>query len=283
MTGDEKLVRKEIDRPLSIPEELSGMTFLVVDDEEYNRLLFKKIFDRWKVRCDMAGNGMDALEMLKEKKYDILFMDMLMPGIDGLRTARFIREEMKITSDRMPVILTSAAPPGEEWEKYKNSGIDAFILKPFTEEILLSSVLSFTGERGSLTSISDDHGSDINRGPAEKVDLKNLYHIAAGDSEFVRQMLESFIGTTVRGLNEMKEAALKGESGIVSDLSHKLQPPCRHLGAMELSNKLAEIEKSTRDNGSTADLQNDLDDILSEFAIVKKAIEDHLLKISRNP
>ena len=52
---------------------------------------------------------MEALEILKEEKYDLLFMDMRMPGIDGLKTTRFIREEMKISASEMPVVLITAA------------------------------------------------------------------------------------------------------------------------------------------------------------------------------
>ena len=96
--GDEKQVKKDISRPVTIPEEISGMKILVVDDEEYNRLLFKKILDRWKIDCRLAESGMEALEILKEEKYDLLFMDMRMPGIDGLKTTRFIRDEMRISA-----------------------------------------------------------------------------------------------------------------------------------------------------------------------------------------
>ena len=97
LTGDEKQVRKEVEPPLYIPEEIRNMKILIVDDEEYNRLLFKTILERWKVRYHEAVNGIEALEILKTERYDMLFMDDRMPGIDGLKATQFIREEMKIT------------------------------------------------------------------------------------------------------------------------------------------------------------------------------------------
>ncbi len=77
-------------------------------------MLFKKILDRWKIKCRLTGNGMEALDVLKEEKYDLLFMDMRMPGIDGLKTTRFIREEMRISESDMPVIFISAASMNED-------------------------------------------------------------------------------------------------------------------------------------------------------------------------
>ena len=108
-TGDESKIKKEVSKPVHVPEEISGKRILVVDDEEYNRMLFRKILDRWNVSCRLAENGMEALELLKEEKFDLVFMDMRMPGIDGLKTTRFIREEMKISESEMPVIFISAA------------------------------------------------------------------------------------------------------------------------------------------------------------------------------
>jgi CheY-like chemotaxis protein len=278
LTGDEKQIKKEAIRPLVVPEEIKEIKILVADDEEYNRLLFKKIFERWNVSCDLAANGMDALEMLKENKYDLLFIDMLMPGIDGLKTTRFIREELKISESEMPVILISAAPPGDDWEKYKNAGISSFVMKPFTEEILLSSVLA-SSSRGAIPAYENsDAGADRQTSNNEKINTENLYHIAAGDSDFVKQMLESFLKTTEKGLEEMKEAAKNGDYESVAGLSHKLQPPCRHLGATDLFNMLSKVEKKVKNN-ETWSVESEIKGILSEFSFVRQAVADQISKI----
>ncbi len=104
MTGNEKNIRKDVEPPLYIPEEIRGLKILIVDDEKYNRLLFKTILERWKVVYHEAVNGMEALELLKTERYNLVFMDARMPGIDGLKTTEFIRNEMKITKSDMPVI-----------------------------------------------------------------------------------------------------------------------------------------------------------------------------------
>jgi signal transduction histidine kinase/CheY-like chemotaxis protein/HPt (histidine-containing phosphotransfer) domain-containing protein len=277
--GDEKLVIKDISRPVSVPEEISGMKILVVDDEEYNRMLFKKILDRWNIICRLAENGMVALEVLKDEKYDLLFMDMLMPGIDGLKTTRFIREEMKISESDMPIIFISAASTNEDWQKYNKAGINTFLQKPFTEEMLLSSILAVTGNNTQPDLIEADITNN-KQGSDGKLDLHNLYHISGSDEQFVKQMLISFLTTTGKGLNELKGAVTKQQWESVADISHKIQPPCRHVGAMDLYNLLNKIERTIRNNDNTGSVETLAENVLVEFGIVSRLLDDHLAKMS---
>ena len=140
--GLENQLKKDVILPLIIPDEIRNLMVLVVDDEEYNRLLFKKILDRWNIKNDQAANGMDAIEILKENRYDLLFMDIRMPGFDGLKVTRFIRDELKISEAETKVICISAVSMNQDWEKYRKAGMNAFLQKPFTEEMLLKTILS---------------------------------------------------------------------------------------------------------------------------------------------
>ena len=277
--GDEKKVKLDINRPVTVPEEVNGMKILVVDDEEYNRMLFKKILDKWKIECRLAESGMEALEILKEEKYDLLFMDMRMPGIDGLKTTRFIRDEMEISVSEMPVVLITAASSNEEWQKYRDEGFDGILLKPFTEELLLSAILEVKGYK-IRTEYIDSGNPDTKPGNDGKLDLHNLYHLSGGDEKFVKQMLISFIETTEKGLNDLKEAVIKQQWGSAADISHKIEPPCRHTGAMELYKLLNKIERTIRNNENTDSVESLADNAIAEFGIVRRLINDHMAKMS---
>lgn len=278
LVGDEKLVKTDHDHPLPVPEEIAGKKILVVDDEEYNRLLFSKILQGWKADFRLAENGMTALEILKTEKFDLVFMDMRMPGIDGLRTTRFIREEMHISETEMPVIFISAAPGKEDQEKYRQAGINAFLPKPFSEKMLLSAIMEAT----DLTVENRSGSADDSAGemPEEKgsLDLRNLYHLAGGDNNFVKQMLETFISTTAAGLNEMAVAAGKADWEKTADISHKIQPPCRHIGAVTLFELLSNIERSIRKEGKTDQIEKLTETAVGEFAFIKRLIEEEIVK-----
>lgn len=278
--GDERQVKADQDVPPAVPAEIKGNRILVVDDEEYNRLLFSKILGRWNVDYMLAENGMTALEILKTEKFDLVFMDMRMPGIDGLKTTRFIREEMHISEHEMPVIFISAAPGKEEQEKYRQAGISAFLPKPFSEKMLLSAIIEVKGISAGTGMGDAMHASGEGNVKNPGIDLRNLYHLAGGDTAFVKQMLESFISTTASGLNEMTEAAAREDWELTADLSHKIQPPCRHIGAVKLFDLLAGIERSVRKEENAGQAGTMIENTAAEFGIVKRLVEEEIAKIS---
>jgi len=280
LTGDEKLVKADIEPPLYIPEEVRNLKILIVDDEEYNRLLFKAILDRWKVKCHEAANGMEAFEMLKADHYDLLFMDTRMPGIDGLKATQFIRGEMNIRETEMPVICISAASVNEEWQKYRKAGMNAFLPKPFTEEMLLTTILSVIKDYAPVTTADTFNEEKIKSTGSDKINLHNLYHISGGDEKFVKQMLVSFIVTTKKGLNDMQEALISGLGEQVADLAHKMLPPCRHICASDLYNFLKKIEESIQNKADTGTVETLTRESIREFEAVSELIEEHIRKMN---
>ena len=280
-TGDKGQLKTESESPLSIPERIRDLNILVVDDEEYNRMLFRTILDRWGVRHDEAANGMEALEMVRNGSYNLLFMDIRMPGIDGIKATEFIRGELKITASVMPVICITAASLNDDWQVYKKAGMNAFIPKPFTEKMLLTTILSVTGDDAFISSF--DKADEADNGSAEavstKINLQNLYHLAGGDEDFVMQMLRTFIGTTATGIDEMKAAMLAGERRKVADIAHKLMPPCRHLGAVNLHFLLREIEKNCTGNNNEEQLEELIGKTALEYKEVSALLNEHIEKI----
>ncbi len=280
LTGDEKKVKKEVEPPLFIPDEIKKLKFLIVDDEEYNRLLFKTILTRWKAEFSEAINGMEALEILKTERFDLLFMDARMPGIDGLKATQFIRDEMHINESDMPVICISAAPVNEDWQKFRKAGMNAFLPKPFTEEMLLTTILSVIKNYASSEMKTITTSSEKDPDNHEKINLNNLYHISGGDEQFVKQMLISFIESTDKGLNEMKTVVTSGELTIVSELAHKMLPPCRHIGAMNLYNLLKKIEDNVNKKDQSMALESLMKESLREFDGIRGLIEEQISKIA---
>ncbi len=279
--GDKEQLKTNPESPLSIPERIRDLNILVVDDEEYNRMLFRTILDRWGVRHDEAANGMEALEMVRNGRYNLLFMDIRMPGIDGIKATEFIRGELKITASEMPVICITAASLNEDWHVYEKAGMNAFIPKPFTEKMLLTTILSVTGGDTFTTPI--DKADEADNVPGEavstKINLQNLYHLAGGDEDFVLQMLRTFIGTTATGLADMKTALYAGERRKVADIAHKLMPPCRHLGAVNLTLLLQEIEKNCSGNNNEVQLEELIDKTAGEYKEVSTLLNEHIEKI----
>jgi signal transduction histidine kinase/DNA-binding NarL/FixJ family response regulator len=280
LTGDREQLKEEAGFSLTIPEEVRKLNVLVVDDEEYNRMLFRVIFDRWGVRHSEALNGMEALEMLRAERYDLVFMDLRMPGIDGARTTGFIRNELKISDSQLPVICVTAASAGEELNNYRKAGMNALLQKPFTEEKLLSVILSVIRGGEADTETEAEKEETPSAFAPGSIDLQSLYHISGGDKHFIKQMLITFINTTGKGLQHMHEAYLEGNSQRIADLAHKLIPPCRHLGAVRLVNILTDAGKSIRNTGHLADAGKLIDEATMEFENIRHLLDEHIAKIT---
>jgi signal transduction histidine kinase/CheY-like chemotaxis protein/HPt (histidine-containing phosphotransfer) domain-containing protein len=279
LSGEIEKIRQDAKLPLAIPVELKELKILIVDDEEYNRLLLKKIFARWKIECREAVDGMDALGQLKETHFDLLLMDMRMPGIDGLKATRFIREEMNIRPSEMPVICFSAVSMKTEREELERAGINAYLQKPFTEEMLLSVILSVVKLRTPERTEKDSNETK-KMDFQGKINLNSLLHMSDGDNHFTRQMLSTFLESTSKGLAEMHDAVKSGQYDAVAGLAHKILPPCRHIGAADLVSILKKIEETARSASGHETLNNLTIECRREFDDVSELIKAEVAKIN---
>jgi len=109
-----------------IPERMPYARALVVDDVESCLFIVKGLLGFYEITADLVGNGEAAIEKIKNNSYDIIFMDHIMPGIDGISAAQIIRERGCATP---MVALTANAIFGQETE-YLQSGFDAYLSKP---------------------------------------------------------------------------------------------------------------------------------------------------------
>ncbi len=176
-------------------------------------------------------------------------------------------------------MFISAAPLNEDWQKYKKAGMNAFLQKPFSEEMLLTTILSVTGNSSGITFAEPDN-REVVQAHTDKIDLQSLYHISGGDDQFVKQMIASFISTTGQLLKEMQENVNLQLWESVANLAHKILPPCRHIGAMELYNLLGKIEKECRNNVNPESVNTLTGKSIREFEDVSSLLNEHLAKMN---
>ena len=114
---------------------------LLAEDNVMNQILAKKVLTRFGCVVDIAENGGIALEMARNKKYDLVLMDIQMPIMDGYSAAKAIREELKLD---LPIIAMTAHIMAGEREKCIGFGMSDYISKPFKVETLYSLILQYT-------------------------------------------------------------------------------------------------------------------------------------------
>jgi signal transduction histidine kinase/CheY-like chemotaxis protein/HPt (histidine-containing phosphotransfer) domain-containing protein len=262
---------------LQIPDQFKKLKILIVDDEEYNRLLFKTILDRWKVQYDEAGDGQSAIDLVKTNRYDMVFMDIRMPQLDGLKSTGFIRKELKRSEAELPVVGISATHTAEDIQKYRHVGMNTFLAKPFTEKMLLDVMTSLAkADRGETAVPVIKEEPELQT----DLDLSDLYHMANHDKPFVKVMLAQFIESTERGLKEIMESVEKGEVKKAADTAHKISAPCKHVGAKLLYSYMKSIEQFSGQNDGLTELKRLSLDSRKEFEVLRNTLQAHLLKMS---
>ncbi len=145
-----------MERPIKATNNhlLADMHVLLVEDNEHNQILAETYLLKHKAVVEIAANGKIAIDLLKNRKYDTILMDIQMPIMDGLTTTQMLRETLKITT---PVIACSAHAMASERMKCKEVGMNDYISKPYTEEILVNVLSKYCQrDKGKAHSDIDD-------------------------------------------------------------------------------------------------------------------------------
>jgi signal transduction histidine kinase/CheY-like chemotaxis protein len=114
----------------SMPREPAGRRILVAEDHPVNRKLVTKLLEKRSFIPEAACNGEDVLRALEAGAFDLILMDVQMPGMDGLQTAAVIREREKLTGGHIPILAMTAHAMNRDREKCLAAGMDAYVFKP---------------------------------------------------------------------------------------------------------------------------------------------------------
>ncbi len=108
--------------------ELAGRNILVVDDIRMNQVIVTQMLKKLDITPDLKNNGLEALEAVKNKDYELIFMDCRMPEMDGYEATVHLRED----GFNNPIIALTAGTTLEERKKCIESGMDDILTKPYT-------------------------------------------------------------------------------------------------------------------------------------------------------
>jgi CheY-like chemotaxis protein len=113
--------------------------FLIVDDVQMNRLLLRQILKLEYPNAHMAEaeDGLDALEHVKNKHFDLVFMDMIMPQMDGIEASKAIRSIVDARDHHLPILGLSANVNSVDRDRFIQAGADDFLLKPYDRQTLV--------------------------------------------------------------------------------------------------------------------------------------------------
>ena len=245
----------------------SNINIMVIDDNDVNLRLAEIILHKHKARVTTARSGAQAVDYACMNSYDIIFMDLHMPGLDGYETTQKIRE---ITPGRQPVIiaLTANAMPREK-EKVLQAGMNGILIKPVSDSILQKVVNQWVLKEPIKTAdISDLDCSSTN----DDIDNDSVFSIQiakefTGDNEELAYELFDMLRAELESYKQAILLAVKNNDlDKFRETVHKLHGASRCCGTTELKQNSSHIE--------TMIMQNINFDIEKETALLLDAIKN---------
>jgi signal transduction histidine kinase/CheY-like chemotaxis protein len=217
--------------PVNGIQNLAGNRILAAEDNKMNQMLLTYIFQQWKLDFDLADNGQKAIDLLQQKKYDLVLMDIQMPVMDGYAATSFIRNELKMN---IPIIaMTAKVFPGEK-EKCQGLGMNNYISKPLNEDILYDVLLDY------ISNTDKQNNNVLKTNFIDKTYLKKIYK---ENSEFIRSLVIQFLNQYPKELDQLHLSVNARDFNAVVQYSHNMKttvltlnrdaPLMEHLEAME--------------------------------------------------
>lgn len=207
---------------MEAPTVKQKLSVLLCEDNPINQRLVQKVMQGFGYDLDIANNGMEGIELLGKKKYDLVLMDLEMPKKDGYQTTIYIRETLKST---IPIIaMTAHSLVGEKQNCY-DIGMNGYVAKPFRQSDLLNQMheVMMDSAKNAYQSAQKTLVNVDASFRVEKINLSYLKELSSGSSDFEIEMMEMFILRVATDMELLANAIQNKKFKTVKDLAHGLK------------------------------------------------------------
>ncbi|MBP6658199.1 MAG: response regulator [Bacteroidia bacterium] len=254
------------------------LEIMIAEDNLINQKLAQNIFEGLGYKPTMASNGLQVIDHLRAKTFDLIFMDVQMPEMDGLETTKFIIEKLKPKVKPVIIAMTAFALEGDK-EKCLEAGMDDYISKPFLIEEIVERIKKWGGrfresqnDMTNKVTTANGNGNAILYEPT----LMKLKEMTSGaDPSFFNQVIKMFIDQSTDIVNQISALLPVMDLPQMASLAHKLKGSALNLGANKIADtcRTIEIKGKELDSYGMSDL---VDRLKLELELTKTEIEKFL-------
>ena len=244
---------------------------LIVDDNAINLTVAEGLLKPLQMKIDTALSGKEAIEKISEKQYDMIFMDHMMPELDGVETTHIIRR-MHPEYDMVPIIALTANVVEETRFMFLSEGMNDFVAKPIELRMIISVIKRWLPSE-KLKPLSE---ADLlpettqSTAPSSQTSLEigDLDTASAlqllGSEDLLWMVLKDYYTVIDKKIALIKNYQLNEEWKNYTTEVHALKSASKQIGAMELSEKAAALEKAGNDLNIEM-IQERTDDMLEQY------------------
>lgn len=268
--------------------QFAGVHILVVDDMEMNRIVAKEMLLQTGAIVDVAGSGEEGLTLMKEQHYDLIFMDQMMPDMDGIATfaeMKRINHQNKTT----PVIAMTANAVKGAKEMYLQHGFADYISKPIFEEKMWKILERFLADKQTdmkaehkiaaeeVVEIEESFGTEENKKSLQErfpyLDTKQGMSVCMGDEAFYFKILKVYLKDEM--VDTLQQDYEEGDWAQYQIHVHGLKNVSANIGAMELSEQFKGLEYAikNRDIPDTDYIRSHHDEVMEAYQELLRRLE----------
>ena len=276
------------------------LKILVTDDNVINRKVATRMLQQMGYASDLASNGAEALAALEKNSYDLVFMDVQMPGLDGLETTRRIRDlERRAARPAVKVIAMTANAMLGDRDKCLAAGMDDYLAKPVRPEALQAALIKWGSRPGCLSPVGvppavfpilpkqSTGGAPVGRvaaGPAapltpepppvadsELVDLDRLVEFSGGSRTSLIEITDMFVSQTSTQLQSLQAALDLKDAAAIVRIAHSSAGACGVCGILGMESLFRRTEELGKQN-RVADTAPLIAQLRANFARVKTCL-----------
>ncbi len=281
----EKTVRQEVSKDYIYAP---SARVLVVDDNEMNCKVVKHLLKQNGIVPDFAFSGQECIDKLSVKFYHMVFLDHMMPKMDGIETLNILKEKKLIPEGTVIIALTANAVVGAK-EFYLEAGFDDYLSKPIEIEHLEAMLSEYLPE--NLTHLQSSSGEGKEAEPAadtvktvgntdtilaklalEGIDVKAGLGYCGGNKEFYIEMLREYVSSYNAHISDLSTYLSEHNMNDYETLVHSIKSTSRTIGAAEISELAFELEKASRE-GNEAFVSEHHGKFSDDYAALKDMLE----------
>ncbi len=264
------------------------LKILVAEDNKVNQKVALLTFEALGYQVQIVNHGLEVLQELQQQNYDVVFMDLQMPEMDGITATRYINQEWS-TESRPQIIAMTAYANKEDKEKCLQAGMDGYISKPIRIEelvkVLKQCYLSINKNVDGCKRLTSRQEIEVSPSPSlvqqsqkttiQVLDLYMLESIrqmaGANADEFVTKIINNYFEIAPQLLSEIDAAVDTADANKLFQAAHALRSSSANLGATKLSGICQELESIGR-TGTTVGAQSLRSQAESMYQLVKNAL-----------
>ena len=263
-----------------------GARVLMVEDNETNRLILEQILNRLGCHVTHAGNGLEALDILRQRSFDLVLMDVQMPVMDGLVAASKIRErESALGLPRQPIIALTANALAGDREMCLQAGMDDYVAKPVTIGSISTAMLRWLPATRVAEPAADSKPAAVETpAPAPSVPSLDFNDLRASLGKEAERIIPNIITAYLReGTAHIQVLSTLGDDFDLEHITrivHNLKSSSAALGLAAFSGLCREVEQAARSQQRDK-VREQVPQIVAEFEQVRAVARQTLADLGQ--